>query len=99
MTIDDGLDKVASGDLPAVEAIEYLRRGISLGHEAAYEDVYQTLRSCVGHIICDKGDGLEAWIAVIRRCAVLMEDHELFSVKVDTLADVLQTKMSQSLKS
>lgn len=79
------LEEIALGDTYPVDALPVIRQAIAAGR---INCAYESLRGCVGRIIPEKGHNLEAWIAVMTRTSLLVEDPVL-AAKIDTLGELL----------
>lgn len=90
--LSQSLEEIALGDTYPVDALPVVRQAIAAGRT---DEAYLALRSCVVRIIPEKGHNLKAWIAVMTRISLLVEDP-VMSAKIDTFGDLLAVGLDPS---
>ena len=90
--LSQSLEEIALGDTYPVDALPVVRQEIAAGR---MDEAYLALRSCVVRIIPEKGHNLKAWIAVMARTSLLVEDP-VMSAKIDAFGDLLAVGLDPS---
>jgi len=83
--LSQSLEEIGLGDAYPVDALPVIRQAIAAGRTNC---AYESLRGCVGRILPEKGHNLNAWIAVMTRASLLVEDPVL-AAKIEALGDLL----------
>lgn len=90
--LSQSLEEISLGDTYPVDALPVVRQAIAAGRT---DEAYMALRSCVVRIIPERSHNLKAWIAIMTRTSLLVEDP-IMAAKIDAFGDLLAVGLDPS---